>query len=106
MATNVILPHMGLTTAEGTVAQWLKREGDEVTKGEPLVEALTDKVNTQVEGWWRPQEEVPEMSLEGRIVLVTGAGRGIGRAIAMPSQEGCSGASAPDPVLDSKCRVS
>ena len=49
MATRVIMPHMGLTTVEGTVVEWLVREGDAVDEGQPLVEILTDKVSTQVE---------------------------------------------------------
>ena len=49
MATRVIMPHMGLTTVEGTVVEWLVREGDTVEQGQPLVEILTDKVSTQVE---------------------------------------------------------
>ena len=49
MATRVIMPHMGLTTVEGTILEWLVHEGDTVAKGHPLVEVLTDKVSTQVE---------------------------------------------------------
>ena len=34
---------------EGTIVQWYKREGDEVRRGEPLLEVMTDKANIDVE---------------------------------------------------------
>lgn len=49
MATKVILPFMGLTTVEATISSWLKQEGDTVTKGEALVEVLTDKAVNVIE---------------------------------------------------------
>lgn len=49
MATKVILPMLGQTMEEGTITKWLKQEGDNVEKGEPLLEVMTDKVNMEVE---------------------------------------------------------
>lgn len=49
MATNVIMPRMGLTMTEGTIGKWLKHEGDRVEKGEPLLEIMNDKINFQYE---------------------------------------------------------
>ena len=49
MATNVILPMLGQTMEEGTITKWLKREGESVQKGEPLLEVMTDKANMEVE---------------------------------------------------------
>ena len=49
MATKVILPVLGETMEEGTITKWLKQEGDQVQKGEPLLEVMTDKVNLEVE---------------------------------------------------------
>lgn len=43
------LPKLALKMEEGTIARWLKQEGDLVAKGEPLVEVSTGKVNVQVE---------------------------------------------------------
>jgi pyruvate/2-oxoglutarate dehydrogenase complex dihydrolipoamide acyltransferase (E2) component len=43
---------LGLLAAEmeyGTVLRWLKREGDPVTAGEPLVEVEAEKANYEVE---------------------------------------------------------
>jgi pyruvate/2-oxoglutarate dehydrogenase complex dihydrolipoamide acyltransferase (E2) component len=43
------MPKLADTLVEGTVTRWLKREGEPVHKGEPLVEIETDKVNTELE---------------------------------------------------------
>jgi 2-oxoisovalerate dehydrogenase E2 component (dihydrolipoyl transacylase) len=48
MATTIIMPQLGETVTEGTVAQWLKRVGDSVDKYEDFVEVSTDKVNAGV----------------------------------------------------------
>jgi len=49
LATRVIMPKMGMTQEEGTLLQWYKKEGEQVQKGEPLFEVMTDKVSMQVE---------------------------------------------------------
>src|ERR1700730_10170073 len=47
-AMEVIMPQLGETVEEGTVAAWHKKEGDRVTIDELLVEIETDKVATEV----------------------------------------------------------
>ena len=47
MATKVIMPEMGEGVIEGTVAQWLKAEGDTIEEFEPILEIETDKVTTE-----------------------------------------------------------
>ncbi len=50
-ATETVLiemPAMGESVTEGTVLEWLKREGDEVAEGEAIVEVSTDKVDAEV----------------------------------------------------------
>ena len=49
MATQVKMPKLGQTMEEGTILTWLKREGERVTQGEPLVQIETDKVVWDVE---------------------------------------------------------
>lgn len=49
MATQVVLPKLGLTQEEGTIVRWVKTEGSRVAKGEPLFEVLTDKATIEVE---------------------------------------------------------
>ena len=46
--TQVTLPAMGESVREGTVLEWHRQEGDEVTAGETLVEISTDKVDAEV----------------------------------------------------------
>src|SRR6478752_2041060 len=48
MATNIVMPKMGESIAEGTILKWLKKEGDKVEKDEPILEISTDKVDTEV----------------------------------------------------------
>src|SRR4051812_36191962 len=49
MADEVKLPRLGQGMESGTIVKWLKSEGDEVEKGEPLYELDTDKVTQEVE---------------------------------------------------------
>src|SRR5205814_6601775 len=49
MADEVKLPRLGQGMESGTIVKWLKTEGDEVKKGEPLYELDTDKVTQEVE---------------------------------------------------------
>ena len=48
MAYEVLMPQLGLTMEEGTVSQWLKKEGDEVKAGEAILEIPTDKLTKEV----------------------------------------------------------
>lgn len=49
MATNVILPALGMSQDTGKIVQWLKAEGEQVAKGEPLAEIETDKATVEIE---------------------------------------------------------
>src|SRR5437868_12474815 len=49
VASEVKLPRLGQGMEMGTIVKWLKSEGDEVKKGEPLYELDTDKVTQEVE---------------------------------------------------------
>jgi len=49
MATNVIMPALEMAQESGRLVNWLKREGETVTKGEPLMEIETDKVTVEIE---------------------------------------------------------
>jgi 2-oxoglutarate dehydrogenase E2 component (dihydrolipoamide succinyltransferase) len=46
--TDVIMPQMGESIAEGTVTKWLKKIGDPVKRDEPLFEISTDKVDAEI----------------------------------------------------------
>jgi 2-oxoisovalerate dehydrogenase E2 component (dihydrolipoyl transacylase) len=47
MTTKIIMPEMGEGVTEGTLSQWLKKEGDPVEQFEPILEIETDKVTTE-----------------------------------------------------------
>ncbi len=49
MVTEVIMPKMGQTMEKGKIVRWLKKEGEEVQKDEPLLEIETDKTTIEVE---------------------------------------------------------
>ena len=49
MANQVTLPRLGQGMESGTITRWLKSEGDQVEKGEPLYELDTEKVTQEVE---------------------------------------------------------
>jgi len=49
MAEKVIMPKAGQTMEEGTIVSWLKKEGDKVEKGEPIMVIQTDKADLEVE---------------------------------------------------------
>ncbi len=46
--TDVIMPQMGESIAEGTLTKWLKKLGDTVDRDEPLFEISTDKVDAEI----------------------------------------------------------
>jgi pyruvate dehydrogenase E2 component (dihydrolipoamide acetyltransferase) len=49
MSTKVILPALGMAQETGIIVRWLKAEGEQVEKGEPLVEVETDKATVEIE---------------------------------------------------------
>ncbi len=48
MPTDVLMPQMGESIAEGTIVRWIKRVGEPVDRDEPLFEISTDKVDAEV----------------------------------------------------------
>ena len=49
MATNILMPALSPTMTEGTLARWLKREGESVLAGDVIAEIETDKATMEVE---------------------------------------------------------
>ena len=48
MASDVLMPQMGESIAEGTIVRWIKKLGDSVDRDEPLFEISTDKVDAEI----------------------------------------------------------
>src|SRR5579864_1812210 len=49
MATNILMPALSPTMTEGTLARWLKKEGEAVRAGDVIAEIETDKATMEVE---------------------------------------------------------
>jgi len=74
LVVKVVMPRLSLTMKEGTVTQWYKKEGDQVEKGEPLVEVLSEKftydvVNGTLAIITAPEEPLPEEIEEAEAAL-------------------------------------
>src|SRR5258706_1385997 len=63
--TDIVVPTLGESVSEATVAKWLKKAGDAVRKDETLVELETDKVSVEV--------SAPEAGVLTEIVAKEGA---------------------------------
>ena len=48
MSVNIVVPELGESVVEATVGKWLKKQGDRVSVGEPVVELETEKVDLEV----------------------------------------------------------
>jgi pyruvate/2-oxoglutarate dehydrogenase complex dihydrolipoamide acyltransferase (E2) component len=51
LVVDVIVPHVGEAAGEVTVVQWLKRLGDQVEPGEPLVEVDIEKATITIDAY-------------------------------------------------------
>lgn len=74
MATDVILPALGMSQDTGKIVQWLKAEGEQVVKGEPLAKIETDKATVEI--------DAPVDGVLAQISAVAGDDVPVGRAIA------------------------
>src|SRR5438105_3719205 len=87
MPTDVIMPALGMAQDMGVVVSWKKREGEQVTKGEPLLEIETDKAVVDVES--------PATGTLASISAEPGAEVAVGTTIAVILGEGESAAPSP-----------
>jgi pyruvate dehydrogenase E2 component (dihydrolipoamide acetyltransferase) len=90
MPTNVVMPQMGESIAEGTIVRWIKKVGDEVDRDEPLFEISTDKVDAEIpspaagrlaEIRVKEGETVPVNSV---VAVIGAAGEAVAEAPAQP----------------------
>ena len=49
MSINILMPALSPTMTEGTLARWLKNEGDKIKSGDVIAEIETDKATMEVE---------------------------------------------------------
>ena len=107
MPTDVLMPQMGESLAEGTIVRWIKRVGEPVDRDEPLFEISTDKVDAEVPSpaggvLVQIQAEAGETVPVNSVVAVIGAA---GEAVAAPAGRtarqdptAAPGASGPSPA--------
>src|SRR5687768_1732304 len=80
VATLVNMPKLGQTMEEGTVLTWLKHQGEQVIRGEPLVQIETDKVVCDI--------EASQSGLLHSVLAREGEKIPVGNAIAVIAAEG------------------
>ena len=89
MPTNVIMPQMGESIAEGTLTKWLKKAGDAVKRDEPLFEISTDKVDAEI--------PAPASGTLLEILVPEGQTVPINTVVALLAEAGEAAATAPAP---------
>ena len=93
MPTDVVMPQMGESIAEGTIVRWIKKLGDQVARDEPLFEISTDKVDAEI-----PSPAAGVLSeirvKEGETVAVNSVVAVIGQS----AESGAGPARAPSPA--------
>ena len=75
MPTTVIMPALGVAQEKGTLINWLKAEGQTVSKGEPLMEVETDKATVEI--------EAPASGILARVNAAKGDEVPVGQTIAL-----------------------
>lgn len=91
MATDVILPSLGFDMTEGLLARWLKREGEQVAKGEAIAEIETEKATVEI--------EAAAPGVLARIIVQAGRTVPVGTVIAVIAAEGEKVSAAPSPQV-------
>jgi len=80
IVTTVVMPKLGLTMREGTIVNWLKKEGEAVEKGKPLLEIETEKVTAEV--------DAPASGILSKILVPKGSTVPVSEPIAFISEPG------------------
>lgn len=91
MPTNILMPALSPTMTEGTLARWLKKEGEEIRAGDVIAEIETDKATMEVEA-------VDEGILSKILVADGTAGVKVNDPIAVLQGEGEEAAATPSPT--------
>ena len=104
MATDVVMPQMGESIAEGTIVRWIKKVGDKVDRDEPLFEISTDKVDAEIpspaagvvaEIRVKEGETVPVNSV---VAVIGAAGEAVAATAAAPQAPAAASAPRPAPA--------
>jgi 2-oxoglutarate dehydrogenase E2 component (dihydrolipoamide succinyltransferase) len=82
MPANIVVPEVGESIVDARVAKWLKKEGDAVSAGDPLVELETDKIDLEV--------AAPQAGVLSRIDHTDGADVKVGEVLGVIDERGAS----------------
>jgi len=97
MSTEVVMPQMGESVAEGTIVRWIKKVGDTIERDEPLFEISTDKVDAEIPS--PAAGVITEIrAQEGETVEVNSVVAVIGEAGSKPAAPVSTPAAAPAPA--------
>ena len=105
MPTQIVVPNMGESVVEATIASWLKKAGDSVSAGEEIVELETDKVNQAIQAETSGviteilKNEGDTVSV-GDILAVIGESMGSGQGTAVSAGQGAAVSAASSLVTD------
>ena len=103
MAYELLMPQLGLTMEEGTVSQWIKKEGDAVKVGDVILEITTDKLTNEVVSEYEGTlikivaQEGEDIPVKGLLAYIGQPGEAVGGAApaAAPAAEAAPAAAAP-----------
>src|SRR5205823_12300226 len=82
MPANIVVPEVGESIVDARVAKWLKKQGDVVSAGDPLVELETDKIDLEV--------AAPQAGVLSRIDHTDGADVKVGEVLGVIEERGAS----------------
>ncbi|MED5050748.1 branched-chain alpha-keto acid dehydrogenase subunit E2 [Anoxybacillus sp. UARK-01] len=80
MAVEIIMPKLGMSMEEGTVVEWLKKEGDAIKKGESIAVISSEKIEKDI--------EAPQDGVLLKIIAAQDETVAVGQAIGYIGQEG------------------
>ncbi len=104
MATNILMPALSPTMTEGTLARWLKKEGDTIKAGDVIAEIETDKATMEVEavdegilGKILVQDGTEGVAVNAPIGVMVEAGEAVpsGASAAAPAPAPAAGTTSP-----------
>ena len=90
MPANIVVPEVGESIVDARVAKWLRKEGEVVSAGDPLVELETDKIDLEV--------GAPQAGVLSRIERKEGEDVKVGEVLGVIDESVSSGASAAPPA--------
>ena len=102
MATNILMPALSPTMTEGTLARWLKKEGEQVKAGDIIAEIETDKATMEVEavdegvlGKILVADGTEGVKVNDPIAVLIGAGEAMPTGAVTPAAKPAPAAAAP-----------